>query len=237
MESDTTGTADRTEGIDAAATGNDAADTGNDAADTGNDRPGLKLAAVVALAAGVLAGLWGLGFLDTPPKPEDKPVECAAPGPTDQPGYPSLCAALDRPDLPALLGTPEDRVTTAHPAPLAFGKDVMVEVRLKHTVVSLMDSNTSVQDMIGMPQFFAKPATVLGHPAVTYSSSATVLGPEMKSGPATRNLVVAQDPKAPGGRAFEFAVFRQDGLTPDEAALNRLAETVLPTLPGWVAAP
>ncbi|WP_051830360.1 MULTISPECIES: hypothetical protein [Streptomyces] len=102
-----------------------------------------------------------------------------------------------------------------------------------------MDSNTSVDDMIGMPQFFAKPATVLGHPAVTYSSNAMPLipAPDAKVGPATRNLVVAQDPKAPGGRAYEFAVFHQDGHSLDDATLNRLAETILPTLPGWIPAP
>ncbi|MEU9041826.1 MULTISPECIES: DUF6215 domain-containing protein [unclassified Kitasatospora] len=223
MESDTPGIVD---------------EAGNaDNAEKGNDRTGLKLAGVVVLVAGVMAGLWGLGFLDTPPKPEDKPVECVAPRPTDPPGYPALCAAINRRDLPALLGTPEDRITTAHPAPLALGKDPMVEVRLLHTALAITDSSTTVEDMIGMPQFLAKPATVLGHPAVTYSSNALVLVPGGKTGPVTRSLVVAQDPKAPGGRAFELSIFREDGQAPDDATLNRLAETVMPTLPGWVAAP
>ncbi|RKT16281.1 hypothetical protein BX285_0613 [Streptomyces sp. 1114.5] len=249
VESDTAGAADNVDQVTADTEGteptqgtgqvaDDVDDAGRDGARR-KDRAGLQLAAAVVLVAGVMAGLWGMGLLGTPPAEDEKPVACDAARPTDRPGYPALCAALNRPDLPALLGTPEDRVTTAHPAPIVFGNDVMVEVRLKSTVATLMDSNTSVEDMLGMPQFFAKPATVLGHPAATYWSNAMPLipGPDAKAGPATRNLVVAQDPKAPGGRAYEFVVFRQDGRSPDEAALNRLAETILPTLPGWIPAP
>ncbi|MFJ8627842.1 DUF6215 domain-containing protein [Kitasatospora sp. NPDC093550] len=248
---DTADAADTADTADAARTARTAEGT---AADTGAPvgtgeavdrpktlRPGLQLAAAAVVLGGFLAALWGLGCMDgsTDPhaEPVAKPAECAAPRPTDPPGYPALCAALNRPDLPSLLGTPEDRVSTAHPAPIVFGKDVMVEVRLKLSVVSLMDSNTSVDDMVGMPQFFAQPTTVLGHPAVTYRSSASYIFAPGKAGPSTRNLVVAQDPKAPGGRAYELAVFRQDERNPDEAALNRLAEALLPTLPGWVAAP
>ncbi|MFE7638652.1 DUF6215 domain-containing protein [Kitasatospora sp. NPDC057518] len=205
-------------------------------------RPGLRTAAAAALAVALLGGLWGLGFLHLPkpghePGGPGKPAECAAPRPTDKPGYPALCAALNRPDLPALLGTPEDRVTVAQPAPITFGTDVMAEVRLTHTVVSLLDSSTSLEDTHDMRRVYTWPATVLGHPAATYWSNATSVIPGGKLGPATRNIVVAQDPAAPGGRAFEVVVFRDDGLTPDEATLTRLAETVLPTVPGWVPAP
>ncbi|WP_051709772.1 DUF6215 domain-containing protein [Streptomyces sp. NRRL S-350] len=244
MDTDTTGaagasgTAGATDEADSAGDGaTEGATEGAKGAGTGNGRTGIKLTAVVALTVALLAGLWKLGVLDDAPKPAGKPVECVEPRPTDPPGYPAMCAALNRPDLPALLGTPDDHVSTAHPAPLALGKDVMVEVRLMRTVVTLMDDSPSVEDMLGMPQFFAKPTTLLGHPAATYSSSTMVLAPGGKAGPGTRNLVVAQDPKAPGGRAVEIAVFRQDGQAPDDAALARVAETVMPTLPGWVAAP
>ncbi|GHF85778.1 hypothetical protein GCM10018790_74090 [Kitasatospora xanthocidica] len=229
MDADTTDTTD----------GTNAAEHTEDTEDTGKSGPrtGLQLLAAVGLVGAVVAGLWGVSLLEASTKPAEKPAECTAPRPTDPPGYPALCAAVNRPDLPTLLGTPEDRVTTAHPAPLALGKDPMVEVRLMHTVVGFTDSSTTVEDMIGMPQFRAVPATVLGHPAVTYSSNAFVLAPGANTGPVTRNLVVAQDPKAPAGRAFEISVFREDGRALDDATLNRLAETVLPTLPGWVAAP
>ncbi|MFF7992977.1 DUF6215 domain-containing protein [Kitasatospora xanthocidica] len=236
MDTDTTDSSGRT---DSTGTADGTGGTGTDGGGTGGSGPrtGLQLLAAVGLVGAVVAGLWGLSLLETSTKPAEKPAECAAAKPTDPPGYPALCAAVNRPDLPALLGTPDDHITTAHPAPLALGKDPMVEVRLLHTVVGFTDSSTTVDDMTGMPQFHAVPATVLGHPAVTYSSNALVLAPGAKTGPITRNLVVAQDPKAPAGRAFEIAVFREDGRALDDATLNRLAETVLPTLPGWVATP
>ncbi|MFJ9611558.1 DUF6215 domain-containing protein [Kitasatospora sp. NPDC101176] len=216
------------------------------------DRAGLKLAAVAVVAGAVVAGMWGTGAFDGQPKPfpglpvqaaEEAPVMCAAPRPTDSQGYAAVCAKLNRPDLPALLGTPDDRIVTAHPMPMAIGKDPMVEVRLKHAVVGLMEGTPSVDDMLGMPQFFAKRDTVLGHPAARYSSSMlSFVSPSVGSGapttavgPATRNLVVAEDPGAPGGRAFEIIVARENGSTVDDEMLNRLAETLLPTLPGWVA--
>ncbi|MGA5818750.1 DUF6215 domain-containing protein [Kitasatospora sp. NPDC094028] len=217
------------------------------AAAPAGDRAGVKLAAVVALVGGVLAGLWGMGLLDgrssAADENEDKPVVCQTPGPNDSPGYAAVCAALNRPDLPALLGRPDDRIVTAHPMPMAMGKDPMVEVRLRHGAVAVIEGTTSVDDMLGMPQFFATKTTVLGHPAAIYSSSAVSFVTEtgkdgktgLKSGPGTRNLIVAEDPKAPGSRAVEFDVFRTDGGAVDDATMYRLAEKLLPTMPGWVA--
>ena len=46
--------------------------------------------------------------------------------------------------------------------------------------------------------------------------------------------MVAQDPKD-GGGSYEIAVWRQDAVVPDDAALLRVAEKVLPTIPGWVS--
>ncbi|TYC68204.1 hypothetical protein EH183_40975 [Streptomyces sp. CB01881] len=55
------------------------------------------------------------------------------------------------------------------------------------------------------------------------------------SGPGgiARHLVVAKDPKA-GGGSFELTIWRQDNALPDETALFRIAEQVLPTVRGWV---
>jgi hypothetical protein len=47
--------------------------------------------------------------------------------------------------------------------------------------------------------------------------------------------VVAQNAKD-GGGSFEIAVWRQDAMPPDDAALLRVAEEVLPRIPGWTAA-
>ncbi|MEU9046158.1 MULTISPECIES: DUF6215 domain-containing protein [unclassified Kitasatospora] len=209
--------------------------------ETGKDHDRTNRVVVVAavasvLAFGTVAALWGLGVL----KENRTPATCSGPGPNDPAAaYQALCAALNRPDLPTLLGTPDDHVSTAQPGTFANGV-AMAEVRLQRSVVGVSDSQTSVWSMADTQQFHAERATVLGHPAVTYSGHALKLFPSNgKSGgdgPVTRNIVVAWDPKDPGGRAYEFTVFRQDGQAPDDAALRRVAETVLPTLPGWVAA-
>jgi hypothetical protein len=44
--------------------------------------------------------------------------------------------------------------------------------------------------------------------------------------------MVAGDEKD-GGASYELVIWRQDGVTPDDAALFRVAEQVLPTVPGW----
>ncbi|WP_051837120.1 DUF6215 domain-containing protein [Streptomyces sp. NRRL WC-3742] len=207
------------------------------------DRAGVKVAVAAALLCAILAGLWGTGQFDSPSDQAEtaKPVACEAPRPTDAQGYAAVCAALNRPDLPALLGTPTDHVVVAHPMPMAIGKEPMVEVRLQHVAVALMESTFSVDDRFEMRPGLTAQATVLGHPAATYSSSTIAFVPakngkaDTKPGPDTRNILVAQDAKASGGRTFELVVSREDGTDIGDPTLNRLAETLLPTLPGWVA--
>ncbi|WP_329453127.1 hypothetical protein OG894_03755 [Streptomyces sp. NBC_01724] len=45
---------------------------------------------------------------------------------------------------------------------------------------------------------------------------------------------MARDAKDSGG-SFEVVLWRADGVVPDEAVLLRVAEKVLPTVPGWTA--
>ncbi|GAA3766917.1 hypothetical protein ACFS5L_23210 [Streptomyces phyllanthi] len=47
-----------------------------------------------------------------------------------------------------------------------------------------------------------------------------------------RRLLVAKDAKD-GGGSFEVVVWRQDDVPLDDTALLRVAEKVLPTVPGW----
>ncbi|MEU5478582.1 hypothetical protein [Streptomyces mirabilis] len=54
----------------------------------------------------------------------------------------------------------------------------------------------------------AQKRTVLGHPAVLYSD---------------RTIAIA----------IAIAIWRQDSVVPDDAALLSVAEKVLPTIPGW----
>ncbi|MFD8698534.1 DUF6215 domain-containing protein [Kitasatospora purpeofusca] len=222
--------------------------------------PAARVGAMLLAAIGL--GAWMM--LDRTDQDQDQPsAACAAPRPTDPPNYAALCAALNRPDLPGLLGTPQGRVLSAGPALLAFGTDATVEVRLGTSVVSLTDSSATVKDIADMPEFRPRPTAVLGHGALTYTTSTVTLGsgggPQTLfvhdlpgatpspaatddrtspgSGAPVRNLVVAQDPKAPGGRAFDLAVFHTNGQPVDDALLHQVAAAVMPTLPGWVATP
>ncbi|MEV4561073.1 DUF6215 domain-containing protein [Kitasatospora sp. NPDC049285] len=204
----------------------------------------LQAVAAVGLTGVVLGGLWGLGQLGDTAGADGKPAVCATPGPQTAAGYPALCAALNRPDLPTLLGTPDDRVSIAQPAPFAFGKDASAEVRLTHSVVVLTASpSLSVEDIADMPQFLPTRTTVLGRPAVEYVDHAMTFGADANGkattggGPVVRHLMVAQDLAAPNGPSFEIAVFRQDATSPDISVVRRLGETVLPTLPAWTATP
>ncbi|NGO45312.1 DUF6215 domain-containing protein [Streptomyces ureilyticus] len=83
---------------------------------------------------------------------------------------------------------------------------------------------------------------VLGRPAVFYSDRTISInfridGSDANSGPGVpaRALTVAQDEKDSGG-SFDVTLWRADGEVPDDAVLLRVAEKVLPTVPGWPVA-
>jgi hypothetical protein len=84
---------------------------------------------------------------------------------------------------------------------------------------------------------------VLGHPAVVYSDRTIALSFNLGTGKGkadsapggiARCLLVARDAKD-GGGYYEVSIWRQDFAMPDDAALFRVAEKVLPTVPGWTA--
>jgi hypothetical protein len=83
--------------------------------------------------------------------------------------------------------------------------------------------------------------TIGGHPAVLYSDRTIALnfnlgGGKVDTGPGgiARSLLVAKDAKD-GGGFYEISIWRQDDVLPDDLALLRVAETVLPTVPDWTA--
>lgn len=82
---------------------------------------------------------------------------------------------------------------------------------------------------------------MLGRPAVLYSDQTISIrfrldGGDAQTGPGVpaRVVSVAQNAKDSGG-SFEVTLWRSDGLIPDDAALLRVAEKLLPTVPGWTA--
>ncbi|MEU6237349.1 DUF6215 domain-containing protein [Kitasatospora sp. NPDC047058] len=230
---------------------------GQDGAAPGAGEPGRKegpsgvaqAVTAILLFGGTAALLWGLGVFGHSTTPDGKPAACNAPTETDAPEYPALCAALNRPDLPTLVGLPAEHVSVAQSGggPMTFADgtkvyDASAKVQLGSLMVQLTDNHrVGVQDSALFAQSKDAPTSVLGHPAMTYSDHTMKLSLGLTGGSAgagkggvARHLVVAKDAKA-GAGSFELTVWRQDFTTPDDAALFRVAEQVLPTLQGWVA--
>ncbi|MGW2720357.1 DUF6215 domain-containing protein [Streptomyces sp. NPDC001492] len=216
----------------------------------------MNVAAQVIAAIVVVGGLAGLLWaldLDSKASADRGPATCTATH--DKPSKPvsgaQLCTALNRPDLPALLGTPEEYAETADgnesTITSADGTKITtpeadVDLKTYSVRLSASDDEFGVADMAGLLGTRAETKTVLGHPAIVYSDRTIALsfnlvgGGKAKSGPGgiARSLLVARDAKD-GGGYFEVAIWRQDFATPDDAALFRVAENVLPTVPGWTA--
>ncbi|MEU3983139.1 DUF6215 domain-containing protein [Streptomyces sp. NPDC026672] len=211
---------------------------------------GAQVLAAVLVVGGVLGGLWAhdeyVGTGD-----EREPAVC--PAPHDSPSSrrvsgPRLCAALNRPDLPSLLGTPQEYAETADGDESSFDlaggtrittPEATVTLTTYSVRLSASDDDLPVAGLTGILGARAEERTILGHPAVLYSNRTIAIrfhGREADSGPGgiARGLVVARDPKD-GGGTFEIAVWRQDDVPPDDAVLLRVAEKVLPTIPGWDA--
>lgn len=210
---------------------------------------GVQAAAAALLAAGVIGAVWGVEvFLD---EGDTEPAACS----TSHDALPSqyvsgarLCAALNRPDLPALLGTPSEQAETASGngdwITLASGTKVAApeaNVVLKTYSVKLSASydRLPVTQAAALLGAGAQKKTVLGHPAVLCSDRTIALtlgGGKAGTAPGSiaRRLLVARNAKD-GGGSFEVVIWRQDDVPPDDAALLRVAERVLPTVPGWTA--
>ncbi|WP_042390310.1 DUF6215 domain-containing protein [Streptacidiphilus melanogenes] len=220
----------------------------------GGERPeksvnvGLQVAAALGLVAVALGAMWGLGTFRKPADGADagNPARCQARKPSDAAEYPALCAALNRPDLPVLLGAPGEHVMLAQSAGSTFTypdgskeSDAAAEVQLGTYNVRLTDNQDVSVEALAAVTDSVQPTTVLGHAALTYSDHTmeiTFGGGQTGSGTGgiARHLVVAKSAKD-GGGSFELAVWRQDGTTPDAASLLRIAQQVLPEAPGWVA--
>ncbi|SES42266.1 hypothetical protein SAMN04487983_105224 [Streptomyces sp. yr375] len=161
-----------------------------------------------------------------------------------------LCTALNRADLPTLLGTPQEHALTAYASDgtvgLKGGTDTPTpegNVQLDTYTVQLSRSYDDLP-VAGLEDVMtdATKKTILGHPAVLYSSRTIAIqfnlgGGKSETGPGgvARSLMVAPDTKD-GGGSYELAIWRQDDVPPDDAALLRVAEQVLPAIPGWTTA-
>ncbi|MEU9992819.1 DUF6215 domain-containing protein [Streptomyces sp. NPDC048045] len=214
-----------------------------------NHRPGVQALAAVLVFAGLAGVLWAQQELHG--STNRGPATCSEdrhkPGGTAVSAA-RLCTALNRSDLPTLLGTPREQAENAYGSESSF-KDAdgtetpSPEAEVSMTTYSVKlwasDDDLRVGEMAGFLGTSAESRTVLGHPAVLYSDHTISLGFHLGGGKVdtgtggiARHLLVARDAKD-GGGAFEVALWRQDDVTPDDAALFRVAERVLPTVPGW----
>ncbi|WP_405003581.1 DUF6215 domain-containing protein [Kitasatospora purpeofusca] len=174
-------------------------------------------------------------------------ARCAPPQSDDAPGYPALCAALNRPDLPDLAGVPGGHVSLAG-SHLAVrldgdGKEPPVataQVQIGSVQVSVTDyPDLAPKDFLIFSDLPRGQAPVLGHPVTVYRMR-TIGGAGATGTPGpggySRHLVVAKGADGSGG-SFDLSYWRRDATTEDDTALRRIAEAVLPTLQGWAAAP
>ncbi|MFF9011780.1 DUF6215 domain-containing protein [Streptomyces sp. NPDC014870] len=162
-----------------------------------------------------------------------------------------LCLALNRPDLARLLGTPEETATSASGSDgslklaggsLADLSTPMSQVEFETYTVSLAATYDRLPvkgSEAGLLWDGARARTVLGRPAVVYSEATVAVSFRLDgsdaytgTGAPARVLSVAKDARDSGG-SFELAIWREDGTAPDDAVLLRVAEQVLPTIPGW----
>ncbi|MEU6066811.1 DUF6215 domain-containing protein [Streptomyces sp. NPDC047082] len=211
---------------------------------------GVQATAAVVLVGGLIGGMWGLGEVTGHNDSDSEPAVCSSTHTKKQSSKrvsgAQLCTAPNRPDLPTLLGTPTEHAESASGGEseikLAGGTKIATpeaDVTLPSYSVKLSASydDLSVTEMTDLMGRNAQKQTVLGHPAVLYSDrtiAITFNGSKADTGPGgiARCLMVARNPKD-GGGSFEVTIWRQDDVPPDDAALFRVAERVLPTVPGW----
>ncbi|MDX3693803.1 DUF6215 domain-containing protein [Streptomyces europaeiscabiei] len=215
---------------------------------------GAQVFSAVATVGVILGGMWLLGDLLGQTPGTVGPAVCspsddASPAPRGKVSGAQLCTALNRSDLPGLLGTPTEQAVSASGGESESSwadsgtKTVTPEAKVTldtYTVeLSASYEDLPVADSVGYLGADAETRTVLGRPAVLYSGQTIAIsfgldGSDPQSGPGgvARRLLVATDPKD-SGSTFELVIWRQDSQRPDDAALFRVAEKVLPTIPGW----
>ena len=214
---------------------------------------GAQAVAAVVVVGGVVGGMWGLGgVLPKTSAQDSKPASCSASTdgtlPAKYASPTALCTALNRTDLPVLLGTPDEHAVTASGSAgwmtLAGGTKIAspeADVDLKTYSVRLSASydDIPVAEAARYVDSTSQLKSILGHPAVLYSDRTIAIsfnlgGGKASTGPGgvARSLLVSASGKD-GGDSFEISIWRQDDVPPDDEALFRIAEEVLPTVPGW----
>ncbi|MFI1098479.1 DUF6215 domain-containing protein [Streptomyces sp. NPDC020917] len=211
-----------------------------------------QVATALILVPALGIGLWKVQASSSS---DGTPAPATCPEPDQEPGNAhgqvsgtQLCTALNRPDLPDLLGTPAEaaKAASSHGGSLELASgtrfatpSARVELDTYTATLSASYDRLPVTETAALLGDGARPRTVLGRPAVLYADHTISIrfrldGGDSDNGPGVpeRTLVVARDSEDSGG-SFELALWRADGEVPDDGVLLHLAETVLPTIPGW----
>jgi hypothetical protein len=225
---------------------------------TGGSKPeksvdtGAQVIAAIVVVVGLAGALWVLGG-GRDAAGDTKPAVCDTTHDAKSSKHISaaqLCTALNRSDLPTLLGTPDEQAISASGNVSTFtsadgtktdSPEADVDLKTYSLELTASDDDFPVSELADFLGGTVQKRSFLGHPAVLYSDHTTALrfnlgGGKVHTGPGgiARTLIVAKDAKD-GGGSFEVSIWRQDFATPDDAALFRVAEKVLPSVPGWTA--
>ncbi|MGV9273304.1 DUF6215 domain-containing protein [Streptomyces griseosporeus] len=163
-----------------------------------------------------------------------------------------LCKLLNSPALAQLLGTPTEKATAAsatnNTAPLTDGKVAQPEAEVTfdtYTVnVTATYNHLSVAQYVKLMKYGSeqdvRTLKVLDRRPAVLSSDHTMKisidlggsasGGPVEQGPLARTLTVALD-RGDGGGYYDITVWSQSGLLPDDSALLKIAEKVLPAIP------
>ncbi|MFI8826674.1 DUF6215 domain-containing protein [Streptomyces sp. NPDC053431] len=223
---------------------------GDEAGAAGRPNVGAQVATALILGGMLAGGFWYMAKTSQESVAAEKPAVCTASTGHLPARYVSgtrLCEVLNRPDLPALLGTPAEQARTAWGSDGWTGGDDKSPSPEGNVTLPTYSVKLGVSyDRLPVAQLgrllgnMAEPTKVLGRQAFFYSDRTIAFSvplggggkAETRTGGIARHLLVAKDARD-GGGSYELVIWRYDTAAPDDAALLRMAESVLPTVPGW----
>ncbi|MFB7949368.1 DUF6215 domain-containing protein [Kitasatospora phosalacinea] len=184
---------------------------------------------------------------------DDGPAVCR-PAAKDWPaGYPAMCAALNRPDLPELVGAPGEHAVSAGIGSYASWQTGSAEVQVGKVKAAVSESTVRPYDLLlDDPQVSAREvAPVAGRPAVAYSEPlrwmvihigsgspgpGSLSGGGRNPGGTAYHLLVARNADGSGG-SLKVSLWREDGGDVNSDLLPGLAEELMADLEGWDGPP
>ncbi|MFJ1752761.1 DUF6215 domain-containing protein [Kitasatospora sp. NPDC088134] len=212
---------------------------------SGRPSTSWRVPAVVLGALVVLGGVvWGSGGTSEGGRERLAAAACRPGTERDGPRYPETCAALNRPDLPELLGLPGEQVSIAQPASFLLSPDSAAEVQIGTVKVSLAvfptrpyDADSKLLDVVaGLDHVAGRPTMHYSDPMIAIGLGPGTAAPGGRSSGRADHLTVAQNADGSGG-SLELIIWDVRGGEVNGLLLNGLAEKLMPSLDGWPTPP